>query len=67
LGLTESEMRKVVLRLSRRDFYKAMTSHADQQVWQDVYHGMTDDGMPAYIKIIGFAGGRPPVIQFKAK
>ena len=46
LGLTESEMRQVVLRLSRRDFYKAMTSHADHQVWQDVYHGMTEDGIP---------------------
>jgi motility quorum-sensing regulator/GCU-specific mRNA interferase toxin len=57
----------VVLRLSRRDFYKAMTSHADHQVWQDVYHGMTEDGIPVYIKITGFAGGRPPVIQFKAK
>ena len=67
LGLTESEMRQVVLRLSRRDFYKAMTSHADHQVWQDVYHGMTEDGIPVYIKITGFAGGRPPVIQFKAK
>ena len=31
LGLTESEMRQVVLRLSRRDFCKAMTSHADHQ------------------------------------
>jgi motility quorum-sensing regulator/GCU-specific mRNA interferase toxin len=67
LGLTESEMRQVVLRLSRRDFYKAMTSHAGQQVWQDVYHGMTEDGIPVYIKITGLAGDRPPVIQFKAK
>lgn len=67
LGLTESEMRQVVSRLSRRVFYKAMTSHADHQVWQDVSHGMTEDGIPVYIKITGFAGGRPPVIQFKAK
>lgn len=67
LGLTESEMRQVVLKLSRRDFYKGMTSHADHQVWQDVYHGITEDGIPVYIKITGFAGGRPPVIQFKAK
>jgi motility quorum-sensing regulator/GCU-specific mRNA interferase toxin len=67
LGLTEPEMRQVVLQLSRRDFYKAMTSHADHLVWQDVYHGMTGDGIPVYIKITGSAGGHPPVIQFKAK
>lgn len=67
LGLTESELRQVVLKLSRRDFYKAMTSHADHQLWQDGYDGITEDGIPVYIKITGFAGGRPPVIQFKAK
>jgi len=67
LGLTEPEMRQVVLRLSRRDFYKAMTSHADHQLWQDVYHGTTEDGIDIYIKITGFADDRPPVIQFKAK
>ena len=67
LGLTEPEMRQVVLKLSRRNFYKAMTSHADHQVWQDVYHGMTEDGIVVYIKVTGFTGGRPPVIQFRAK
>jgi len=49
LGLTEPEMRQVVLKLSRRDFYKAMTSHADHQVWQDVYHGITEDGVAVYL------------------
>lgn len=67
LGLTEPEMRQVVLKLSGKDFYKAMTSHADHQMWQDVYHGTTEDGIPVYIKITAFAEGRPPVIQFKAK
>lgn len=67
LGLTEPEMRQVVLKLSRKDFYKAMTSHADSQTWQDVYHGITEDGIPVYVKITAFVEGRPPVIQFKAK
>ena len=57
----------IMVKLSRRDFYKAMTSYADHQVWQDVYHGMTEDGIAVYIKISGFADGLPPVIQFKAK
>lgn len=67
LGLTEQDMRQVVLALTRRDFYKSMTAYADCQVWQDVYHGMTRDGEPVYIKITGFTDDRPPVIQFKAK
>jgi len=67
LGLLEQEMRQVVLTLSKRDFYKAMTTHQDHQVWQDVYHGRTLDGIPVYIKITDFTDERPPVIQFKAK
>ena len=67
LGLTEPEMRQVVLALSRRDLYKAMTTNVDPQVWQDVYHGTTSDGIAVYIKVTGFTDGRPPVIQFKEK
>lgn len=67
LGLTEPVMREVVLALRRVDFYKSMTTHRDHQLWQDVYHGVTPDGVPVYIKITGFDDDRPPVIQFKAK
>ena len=67
MGLTEPEMRQVVLALSRRDFYKAMTSYANHKIWQDVYHGMTGEGNSVYIKVTAFGDGRPPVIQFKAK
>ena len=67
LGLMEQEMRQVVLALSRRNYYKTMTSREDHRIWQDVYHGMTRDGIPVYIKITDFTDGRPPVIQFKAK
>jgi motility quorum-sensing regulator/GCU-specific mRNA interferase toxin len=67
LGLTEQEMRQAVLALSRRDFYKAMTTHENQRVWQDVYHGITTDGISVYVKITGFTDGRPSVIQFKKK
>jgi len=67
MGLTEPEMWQVVLELSKRDFYKSMTTHADYQVWQDVYHGVTADGVPVYMKITCFTDGRPPIIQFKAK
>lgn len=67
LGLTEQGMRQVVLALSHRDFYKAMTTEMAPQLWQDVYHGTTSDGIAVYIKVTGFTDGRPPVIQFKKK
>lgn len=67
LGLTELEMRHVVLALSRLDFYKSMTTYADSTYWQDVYHGMTQDDVPVYIKITCYGDSRPPVIQFKEK
>ena len=67
LGLSEPEMRLVVLALSRRCFFKSMTTHADYREWQDVYHGTTEEGVTVYIKITAYTDGRPPVIQFKAK
>ena len=67
LGLLEEEMRQIVMVLSRKDFYKSMTTNADSQVWQDVYHGKIQDGVIVYIKITVYEDGRPPVIQFKAK
>lgn len=67
LGLSEPEMRQVVLALRRLDFYKSMTTHADHKDWQDVYHGMTQDGVAVYIKITCYRDGRPPIIQFKEK
>jgi motility quorum-sensing regulator / GCU-specific mRNA interferase toxin len=67
LGLSEPEMRQVVLALSRRDFYKSMTTHADRKDWQDVYHGLTHDGIAIYIKITCYGDDRPPIIQFKKK
>lgn len=51
MGLTTAEMLAVVAALTRRDFYKSMTTYADPRVWQDVYHAMTPVRKEAYIKI----------------
>ena len=48
--------------LSQR-VYKSMTVHADHMEWQDVHHGVTEDGAEVYIKITAYTDGRPPVIQ----
>lgn len=64
-GQTTGEMLAVVASLSRRNFYKSMTSYADHRVWHDVYHAPTPVKKDAYIKIA--LRGTAPVIQFKEK
>jgi motility quorum-sensing regulator/GCU-specific mRNA interferase toxin len=65
MGLTTAEMLAVIAALTRRDFYKSMTTYADSHVWQDVYHAMTPVRKDAYIKIT--LRHWAPVIQFKEK
>ena len=35
MGLTSREMLAVIAALTRRDFYKSMTTYADHRIWQD--------------------------------
>jgi motility quorum-sensing regulator/GCU-specific mRNA interferase toxin len=65
MGLTSAEMVAVIAALTRRHFYKSMTSYADHRVWQDVYHAPTSVRKDAYIKIT--LRDAVPVIQFKEK
>ena len=65
MGLTSAEMLAVVASLTRRNFYKSMTSYADHRVWQDVYHAATPVRKDAYIKIT--LRDAAPVIQFKER
>ena len=50
LGVGPDEMLEVVLALTRADFDKSMTTHADHTVWQDVYKPSTAVG-PVYLKL----------------
>jgi motility quorum-sensing regulator / GCU-specific mRNA interferase toxin len=50
LDLQFSEMLKIVLALSKDDFYKSMTTHADHRIWQDVYRPRTPVG-DVYLKL----------------
>ena len=65
MGLTSAEMLGVMASLTRRNFYKSMTSYADHCAWQDVYHAATPVRKEVYIKIT--LRGTSPVIQFKEK
>jgi motility quorum-sensing regulator / GCU-specific mRNA interferase toxin len=65
MGLTTAEMLAVIASLSRREFYKSMTTFSDHRLWQDVYHATTPVRTYAYIKIT--LRDAAPVIQFKEK
>jgi len=65
MGLTSAEMVAVIAALTRRQFYKSMTTYADHRVWQDVYHAPTPVRKDAYIKVT--LRDAAPVIQFKEK
>lgn len=65
MGLTTADMLQVVASLTRRNFYKSMTTYSDHRVWQDVYHADTPVNKQAYIKVT--LRNEVPVIQFKEK
>ena len=65
MGLTTAEMLEVIASLSRREFYKSMTTYTDHRMWQDVYQAATPVRKDAYIKIT--LRDAAPVIQFKER
>lgn len=50
LGLDYSAMIEIILQLTPKDFYKSMTTHANNQIWQDVYKPLCKQGA-LYIKL----------------
>src|SRR5471030_329685 len=50
LGLDFQGIVSVVMSLTAADFYKSMTTHADDRVWQDVYRPATAVG-EVYLKL----------------
>ena len=64
LGMSQAQALAMVLSLERGMHYKSMTTHADNTVWQDVYHARCPNGRMAYIKVTLRTDGAV-VIQFK--
>lgn len=50
VGMVQADALAVVQALTRKDFYKSMTTHVDHRVWQDVYHGQWN-GAALYNKV----------------
>jgi motility quorum-sensing regulator/GCU-specific mRNA interferase toxin len=61
-GMGQMDALSVVKTLTRKHFYKSMTTHADHRVWQDVYHGQWGD-VSLYIKFQ--RAGEYFVVSFK--
>ena len=51
MGMTHADMIGVIKLLTRRDFYKSMTTYQNHRIWMDVYHGRSD-GYEIYIKFV---------------
>ena len=52
LGINDlAGMCAVLTSLTTANFYKSMTTYADHQLWQDVYHAQTTGGHEVYLKL----------------
>jgi motility quorum-sensing regulator/GCU-specific mRNA interferase toxin len=65
LGMRNADALEVVQGLTRRNFYKSMTTKADHRVWQDVYHGEWR-GLGLYVKFQRDMDGYFFTISFKS-
>lgn len=65
MGLSAQDLIDCVCNMTRQCFYKSMTTHLSNKVWQDVYHAPTPVGV-AYVKLTLRQDGAI-VIQFKEK
>ena len=63
-GMIKAEALEVVRNLSIKDFYKSMTTHASNKVWQDVYHAEWR-GKQLYVKFQ--QAGEYFVVSFKER
>jgi motility quorum-sensing regulator/GCU-specific mRNA interferase toxin len=50
LGLSDSEVLKIINELKASNLYKSMTSYQNHKIWHDVYHSIYR-GIKLYIKL----------------
>jgi motility quorum-sensing regulator/GCU-specific mRNA interferase toxin len=65
LGLLLKDIVSIIQGMTREQFYKSMTSHANSAIWQDVYH-VPHGSTVLYVKFTTDAEGYL-VISFKDK
>jgi motility quorum-sensing regulator/GCU-specific mRNA interferase toxin len=66
LGFGLADMKSAIALMTRRQFYKSMTSLADHRVWQDVYH-VHYEGQWIYVKFTAGVICEFTLLSFKQK
>ncbi|MCX5809763.1 MAG: type II toxin-antitoxin system MqsR family toxin [Proteobacteria bacterium] len=66
LGFGRAEIVGTIQTMQREHFYKSMTAHADNRLWQDVYHVPSPVGI-LYIKFTADAVTEFLLLSFKEK
>lgn len=66
LGIDRSGIVSVLQTMTRRHFYKSMTTYADGKAWQDVYHVPSDAGI-LYVKFMSGRVTAFTLLSFKEK
>lgn len=66
LGFGRSEIVAAIQTIERRHFFKSMTSFDNHQVWQDVYHVPSHQGV-LYVKFTADAVTEFLLLSFKEK
>ena len=66
LGFDREGIVQTVQRLDRCHFFKSMTSHADNKLWQDVYHAPSPVGT-LYVKFVADTVTEFRLLSFKEK
>lgn len=67
MGYSLDDMARALRTLTRKDFYKSMTSYANHRIWQDVYHLPTEDDALLYVKFTSGPDAAYTLLSFKEK
>jgi motility quorum-sensing regulator/GCU-specific mRNA interferase toxin len=66
LGYGSTEITAIIQTITKRHFYKSMTSVYDASVWQDVYH-VPHVGGTLYVKFTDNGGSEFTLLSFKER
>ena len=66
LGFYEEDIRRVVLTMEKKHFYKSMTSYSNHKIWQDVYH-VPCGNLILYVKFTQNVISEFTLLSFKEK
>ena len=66
LGFDKKSVHEVISTMSKKHFYKSMTSYANHRIWQDVYH-VPYENLILYVKFTKNIISEFTLLSFKEK